>query len=450
MREKIKSVHITNYYHENSGGVKTNYDRLLRAAEQYQRYVRLIVPGEFDRIEDVNKFAKIYYVKAAKSPLFDSRYRLIMPWQYLITDSPVRNILREETPDMIEVYDNYLLTFLAGMIRTNNFKKLGRPMLVYFTGERLDTIIHSFLSKGRIGNWFSRKLMGNFNLPMFDFYIANSDFVAEELFESAEKEFNPNRVEWFYRWCWRLFKSSSRPLKDRIAICPRGVDIHFFTPARRSREKSEKIREEYGLPPNSVILLSSTRISPEKNIEMIPKIMDILKDDHGCDFRFLVAGDGPQAEWIKKEAEARFPGKLLLLGHLDKEKLADLYSNCDVFIHPNPREPFGNVALEAMASGAPVLVANRGGVLEYATDNNAWLGEPDAESFAKKVVEILSDGSLRASKTVEARKTAELNSQEAAIDRLFATYDRMFEDFKKNQADFVASHHIATSSTVAN
>ena len=52
--EQIKSVHITNYYHETSGGVKANYNKLLEAANQHKRYVRLIVPGETEKVQAPN------------------------------------------------------------------------------------------------------------------------------------------------------------------------------------------------------------------------------------------------------------------------------------------------------------------------------------------------------------------------------------------------------------
>ena len=79
----IKSVHITNYYHKNSGGISTSYNALLAAAARHKRYVRLIVPGETEAVEEVNEYAKIYYVPEKYSPVFDKRYRIIMPWQYM-------------------------------------------------------------------------------------------------------------------------------------------------------------------------------------------------------------------------------------------------------------------------------------------------------------------------------------------------------------------------------
>ncbi|MFN3330606.1 MAG: glycosyltransferase, partial [Pyrinomonadaceae bacterium] len=342
----IKSVHITNYYHPSSGGVKSNYDALVQAADLYKRHVCLIVPGEADKVEKIGEYGKIYFVKAKHAPFFDRRYRLMTPLHYLQTGAPIRQILLQEMPDMIEIYDNYALTLLAGVIRKGYFKALGRPLLVYFTGERFDTIFKSFVSNGRLGHWFCRRLMGNYNLAMFDYFIANSPFVAEELFESVLKEFNPKRSEKFFDFCWRFFNSSPEDFEKRVAICPRGVDTKLFSPSRKSKEFRVKIHKEFGIPENARILLSSTRLSPEKNIKLLPEVMKILSSDSE-DYRLLVAGAGPKQEWLVEQGKKLPPGKIVILGHLDKETLASYYANVDVFVHPNPREPFGNVVLEA-------------------------------------------------------------------------------------------------------
>ena len=164
--------------------------------------------------------------------------------------------------------------------------------------------------------------------------------------------------------------------------------------------------------------------------------MDVLKNDPR-DYRLLVAGAGPQAEWLQKETDKRFPGKIIQLGHLDKETLANYYSNADVFLHPNPREPFGIAPLEAMASGVPVVAPNAGGLLSYATQENAWLMETNGESFASAIREIAENPELRERKIAAALDTAHANTREMATDFLFATYDQMYEDFERRKNLFV-------------
>ena len=433
----MKSVHITNYYHKNSGGISTSYNNLLAAAGRHRRHVRLIVPGETESVEDINDFAKIYYVPAKYSPLFDRRYRIMMPWQYMIKDSIIRKILLEERPDLIEVTDKYTLSLLGVMIRTNNFKKLGRPMLVHFSCERMDDNIGSFLTGGGLGKWFARRVIGNYTMPNFDYHIANSTYTAEEFYESLSTEKNPRRSEAFLNWCWRFFKAPRVSLEERVFVCPRGVDSAHFTPDRKSDETRREMIERAGIPPDSIILLYAGRISPEKNIGLLLNMMKLLAQDTQHDHRLLVAGAGPQGEWLRAQGEKHAPGRIIMLGHLDKETLAKYYANADVFVHPNPKEPFGIAPLEAMASGVPTVAPNAGGILSYATTENAWLVEPKGESFASAVREIINDAALRKQKVENALATARANTREASTDRLFATYDRIYEHFESNRDRFV-------------
>jgi glycosyltransferase involved in cell wall biosynthesis len=428
----IRSVHITNYYHQDSGGVKVNYDKLLRAADRHQRHISLIVPGERSNIERVGDFGKIYFVKAKPAPFFDKRYRVITPDQYLFNGSAVRDILLKERPDFIEVYDNYSLVFLAGMTRMGYFEKLGRPMFIYFTGERFDTIFKSFAIGGRIGGWLSRRVLANFNLPMFDYYIANSNFVANEILLSERHESNPHRWEWFHNRCRGFFKALPEPITDRLSVCPRGVNTSEFSPKLRSSETRSQICLDANIPVDAKIVVSATRLSPEKNVRLLPEIMSKLAADPEHDFRLLIAGSGIEHEWLVEES-GKFNGRMIVVGQLDKVSLSKLYSNCDVFIHPNPREPFGNVGLEAMASGAACVFPDSGGVLTYADSSNSWLVKSDAEAFYEAIKEAVKDYDLRKSKTENAVETAARNSEDAAIDRLIQTYDRFFSSFSKRQ-----------------
>ena len=432
----IKSVHITNYYHKNSGGISTSYNNLLAAAERHRRDVRLIVPGETEAVEEVNEFARIYYVPAKFSPVFDKRYRVMMPWQYMANDSPIRRILLNEKPDIIEVTDKYTLSMMGAMIRIGKFKQIGRPLLVHFSCERMDDNIASFMTKGAFGRWLSRRVIGNYILPSFDFHIANSPYTAEEFYKSVEKTENPHRSDWFFNWCWRFFKSPRVPFEERIFVCPRGVNAEQFSPARKSDAVKKAMREHAEIPADSTVLLYAGRISPEKNIELLPSLMEILAKDTTKDYRLLVAGAGPQADWLKEETAKRVPNKIIQFGHLDKETLSDYYANADVFVHPNPREPFGIAPLEAMASGTPTLAPNAGGLLYYADNENAWLVEPTAEKFAAAVREIVGDEHLRNRKIERAFEAVEANTREKSTDFLLATYDRLYEDFLRRRELF--------------
>jgi len=436
MTRPLKSVHITNYYHKNSGGISTSLNNLLAAAGRHKRPVRLIVPGEEEAVEEVNDFAKIYYIPAKRSPVFDKRYRVMMPWQYMQAGSLIRRILLDEKPDIVEVTDKYTLSMIGPMIRTNNFRKLGRPMLVHFSCERMDDNVGSFLTRGAFGKWLARRVIGNYTIPSFDFHIANSTYTAQEFFDAVSDAKNPHRSRFLFETCWNLLRSPGVPVEERVFVCPRGVDANMYSPERGSDEVKREMRHLANATGDSILLLYAGRVSPEKNVRLLVDLMRILATEPE-DFRLLVAGDGPQRDWLKNQCEKAAPGKLVLLGHLDKEKLANFYANADIFIHPNPREPFGIAPLEAMASGVPTVAPNAGGILSYATNENAWLVEPDAEEFARAIREIVNDPVLRNSKVEKAVTTARINSREASTDRLLSTYDTMFEDFVTRNGSYI-------------
>ena len=445
----MKSVHITNYYHKNSGGISTSFNNLLAAAERHKRFVRLIVPGETGAVEEVNAFAKIYYIPAKFSPIFDKRYRLIQPWQYMSNDSLIRKILLDEKPDLIEVTDKYTISMFGAMVRLGKFKQLGRPLLVHFSAERMDDNIASYMTRSSFGEWFARRVIGNYTLAVFDFHIANSIYTAQEFYKAYKKEENKSRSDWFFNKAWQFFKAPRVPVEERIYVCPRGVNAKLFRADRKSETVKKQMREAAKIPADSIVLLYAGRISPEKNIALLPEMMKFLAQDSAHDYRLIVAGAGPQEDFLREETAKNFPGKIILHGHLDKETLADYYANCDVFVHPNPKEPFGIAPLEAMVSGAPTLAPDSGGILSYANDTNAWLVKPTGAEFAKAVREIIENPDLRARKVNSAILTALDNTREKATDNLFAAYDKMFADFQKRK-DLFTNNDKAKSFDFAN
>ncbi|HTK39205.1 MAG TPA: glycosyltransferase [Pyrinomonadaceae bacterium] len=426
----IKSVHITNYYHKNSGGISTAYNKLLEAANRRQRPVRLIVPGEKADVEQVGEFGRIYYIKANYSPVFDKRYRIMMPWNtYLLDAAPIKTILREEAPDIIEIGEKYTLPLMAGLLRKgvlNVSEK--RPMLVHLSCERMDDNVGSFISSGKLSKWFCRRYMGTYNMPMFDFHLANSAYTAQEMIDAVSN--GQNGSDPVLNLVWRFLRAPKVELKDRIFINPCGVDNETFTDKRKDRSKREEILSEFGLPAHSKLLLYAGRISPEKNIGLLTKLMKILAGEPAHDFRLLIAGAGPSLEKLRDEASLLGSSLVNILGHInDKEKLADLFANCDAFIHPNPREPFGITPLEAMASGLPVVAPNAGGVLSYANAENAWLAEPSVEKFASAIRDVFKDDALRVAKVNAALATAQKFTWQESTDALFAAYDKMHAEF---------------------
>jgi glycosyltransferase involved in cell wall biosynthesis len=97
-------------------------------------------------------------------------------------------------------------------------------------------------------------------------------------------------------------------------------------------------------------------------------------------------GDGIGLAPLRAACAQRGIANIVFTGNLqDRNLLAEHFAAADVFIHPNPREPFGIAPLEAMASGLALVAPNSGGLTSYANPGNAWLSVPDAQAFAESV-----------------------------------------------------------------
>lgn len=176
------------------------------------------------------------------------------------------------------------------------------------------------------------------------------------------------------------------------------------------------------------LLLYVGRLSAEKNLPLLIETLRCLSRDERRDFRLLIAGDGPLAQWLRWESMRLTPQRIHLLGQFNQQAaFASLYANCDVFLHPNPREPFGIAPLEAMASGLPLVAPNAGGVLSYANSENAWLAEPNGEAFADAVRDVFSDDEVKWFRVTRARRTAEAYDWEKVTTAFFKLYDYLHQ-----------------------
>nr|AUN37143.1 glycosyl transferase group 1 [uncultured bacterium] len=404
----IKTLHLTNAYHQASGGIGVFYRNLLKAANEHERFACLVVPAAETCVEEVGKYARIFHVKARRAMFGDSRYRLMLPPQYLFSDkTALRQILLQEQPDLIEICDKYALNWLAGLIRKGFIKGLQRPVLVGLSCERMDDNVRAYIGRNDFFRKLARIYMGTCYLPMFDYHIANSEYTAAELHQAMHDKH-----------------------KREIFVCPPGAGFEHLENAERTSEDRDRLLNQIGGSHKSALLLYVGRLSKEKNIPLLVEMMKSLFYDEGIDYHLLIAGDGPLAGWLAKDGMNRAHRRLSLLGHIsDTTALATLYANCDAFVHPNPREPFGIAPLEAMAANLPLVAPAAGGVLTYANSTNAWLGHADGESFADSVRLLFSDAHKRKQKIIRARQTAREYTWASVMAKLFALYDEMHENF---------------------
>lgn len=134
-------------------------------------------------------------------------------------------------------------------------------------------------------------------------------------------------------------------LAEKVRLWSRGVDRVTFDPARRS----EAWRTEHGINHPQIALLFFGRLVREKGLAVFAEVCDRLRAA-GVPVQPLLIGDGPEREWIAR----RLP-TACLTGHLTGDALGQAVASADIFFNPSITEAFGNVTLEAMASGLPTV-----------------------------------------------------------------------------------------------
>ena len=168
-----------------------------------------------------------------------------------------------------------------------------------------------------------------------------------------------------------LLKSELQKLGfDNLRVVARGVDTGMFHP----RHRSEALRQSWGADDKTLVLLSVGRLAPEKNLDLVVKAYQALRAAQRP-VRLVFAGDGP----YRAELQARCPDAVFL-GMCDHQTLSTVYPSADLFLFPSLTETFGNVTLEALACGTPVLAFDSAAASELVQANrNGWLVQGESE-----------------------------------------------------------------------
>ena len=406
----IKTLHLTNAFHPHSGGISTFYLAMLQTANQRQREMRLIVPAAEDRVELVGDYGKIYYVRGPKAPI-DGNYRWLPPTTFLYPATTIRSILRHERPDVIEIAEKYSLAYLGGIWRLGLWRDLDfRPLILGLSCERMDENVAAYVGRSALHRWFCRWYMHWIYFPFFDHHIAVSEHAAEEL----------------------VAASYGHAVERSIWIRPMGVDAARFSPTCRSSAMRRYLLAQANAQPGGKLLLYAGRLAPEKNLPLLIAMMRHLSDRE-C--HLILVGDGLERELLRRLANELVPGRVCFLDHItDRERLAEVYASCDLFVHPNPREPFGIAPLEAMAAGLPLVGANCGGITSYANQSNAWLAEPQPAAFAAAICHALADDAGRQARVAAGLTTAAAHSWDRAAEAYFDLYDALHAQFQGRKA----------------
>jgi glycogen synthase len=190
---------------------------------------------------------------------------------------------------------------------------------------------------------------------------------------------------------------------ERISVIWNGIDPDDLQP--HPDPELERLRAQFATPDEKLVLLIG-RLVYEKGFQLALEAMPVLRERHP-EARFLVAGSGTHEEELRRQAdELVLSDHGTFLGWMGDDVLHSLYRIADVCVVPSIYEPFGLVALEAMASGCPCIVADTGGLREVVPHEQAGLRftARDPQSLVDAVERVFSDHDLRERLIADARE----------------------------------------------
>ncbi|MEA2069282.1 MAG: glycosyltransferase family 1 protein, partial [Verrucomicrobiota bacterium] len=244
-------------------------------------------------------------------------------------------------------------------------------LLAYFEKEKFDEIIISTPGPLGLCALGAAKMLGlsvkgiyHTDFPRFFADITEDDKLGETVWRF---------MRWFYGKVDQVLVPTKRYKRllmdggfdgDNIDVMPRGINREKFSPSFRNRE----LWDEYGLN-GSFKFIYAGRISKEKNIEVMLKAFSQLVEA-GCDADLIIVGDGPQRDELQMKYN---DPQIVFTGYLYGDELAKAYASSDVFVFPSLTDTFGNVVLEAHASGLPAIVSNEGGPQEIVESHESGL-----------------------------------------------------------------------------
>ncbi|MDE3201188.1 MAG: glycosyltransferase [Acidobacteriota bacterium] len=291
-----------------------------------------------------------------------------------------------------------------------------KPDLVHITGPS---------EVGLLGAWLGRTmelpLAASWHTNVHEYTVRRSDWLLKLLPERQGVATGQAIEDWtmaatarFYAMaqvlyapnpelCTQLEKLTGRTCR----LMPRGVDAALFHPAKRRRDAADTTR----------VLGFVGRLSVEKNIAGLVAVQDELERMGVEKVTFKIVGHGGDEQWLRERLRrAEFTG--VLRG----EELATAYADMDVFVFPSHTDTFGNVVLEAQASGVPAVVTPDGGPKTIVRDGETGRIADDA-GFAAAVAEILGNAEKHAAMREASRQHALEMSWDAVFEGVYAGYE---------------------------
>jgi glycosyltransferase involved in cell wall biosynthesis len=279
---------------------------------------------------------------------------------------------------------------------------------------------------GLCGVYLAKKL----SIPLIGSYHTNFDYYLQFYNLKFLSRFLWKYLNWFHKPCKKILVPSHETLTQlnrhgftNLEIWSGGVDCQVFHPYYDKKT----IRDRFGFT-KKYLLTYVGRLAPEKDVDTLLAIAKSLPSEINDQIQWCVIGDGPLRDQLQLEA----PANMTFTGYVTGEKLAQMYSVSDLFVFPSPTETFGNVVIEALASGTPVITANSGGVKDMIKAGvTGYLCETgNVQEFINAILQLLENDSLRKQIGFEGRNYALTKNWKHIFSSLLLHYTDVIEEPK--------------------
>jgi glycosyltransferase involved in cell wall biosynthesis len=307
----------------------------------------------------------------------------------------IEEVLERFKPDLIHITGPSEI----GMLGAGLAHHLGLPLAASW-----HTNVHEYAA--RRSEWFLRLLPVRQSAATGQTIEDLAMTAAAKFYSIAQVLFAPNPD-----LCRRLERMTGHP----CFLMKRGVDPDLFHPSKRNRADDDRDQ----------VLGFVGRLSVEKNIAGLVQVQDELEQMGHQSFRFLIVGHGGDEAWLRERL-----GRAEFTGVLRGEALSAAYANMDLFVFPSHTDTFGNVVLEALASGVPAVVTPDGGPKTIVRDGETGRIVPDVE-LATAVAGILGDPAKHATMRKAARAYALRASWDSVFEGVYAGYESILPEKKR-------------------
>lgn len=208
----------------------------------------------------------------------------------------------------------------------------------------------------------------------------------------------------------------------RFSVIPNPVDPGFF--GVKNHEQNKATMEN----PAVVRLVYSGRLAVEKNVPILIHALHVLLGDSTTDYKLSIIGDGPQADTVRNlVSQLKLENSVQFHGRLDRDKVKNIYRNCNILILPSQNESWGLSLLEAMAANIPVVASDIPGIREIISNKvNGMLVPQSPEGIALAVQQLVKDRDLYEKLQINGRATAEKFILSKIVRQIETVYEKYF------------------------